>query len=107
MAYYIDVILPIPVEKSFTYQVNEDEARFLKAGMRVAVPFGRSKIYAALVKQVHKSAPQTYKAKEIDHIIDEKPIVTSMQLQLWLWISSYYMCTEGEVLRAIALHLCQ
>ncbi len=100
MAYYIDVILPIPVEKSFTYQVNEDEARFLKAGMRVAVPFGRSKIYAALVKQVHKSAPQTYKAKEIDHIIDEKPIVTSMQLQLWLWISSYYMCTEGEVLRA-------
>ena len=43
MPYFIDVILPIPVEKAFTYSITEAEAEFLQLGMRVAVPFGKSK----------------------------------------------------------------
>ena len=49
MAHFIDVILPIPLEKLFTYQVTEAEADFLQMGTRVSVPFGKSKIYTALV----------------------------------------------------------
>ncbi len=100
MSYYIDVILPIPVEKTFTYRVTGTEAAFLKPGMRVAVPFGKSKVYAALVKQVHQEAPTIYEAKEIEHILDEHPIVTQKQFELWTWMATYYMCTEGEVMRA-------
>ncbi len=100
MTYFIDVILPIPLNKEFTYSVNENEAHFLKSGMRVAVQFGKSKVYAALVTSVHQKAPEVYEAKEIEHILDETPIVTTNQLKLWSWISQYYMCSKGEVMRA-------
>lgn len=100
MSYFINVILPIPLDKEFTYSVNKNEAAFLKPGMRVAVQFGKSKVYAALVTKVHQTSPLVYEAKEIEHILDEYPIVTQNQLELWSWISSYYICTKGEVMRA-------
>ena len=100
MLYFIDVILPIPVENDFTYSISEEEAAFIKPGMRVAVPFGKSKIYAALVLKVHQNAPTIYEAKEIEHILDEIPVVTPHQLKFWEWLSYYYMCTKGEVMRA-------
>ncbi len=100
MTYFINVILPIPLDKEFTYSVTKDEAMFLKPGMRVAVPFGKSKIYAAIVTQIHQLEPQLYEAKEIEHILDETPIVTKEQLQLWKWMASYYMSSIGEIMRA-------
>ncbi|MHA7057094.1 replication restart helicase PriA [Aquimarina sp. M1] len=100
MTYFIDVILPIPLDKEFTYCINQNEASFLKPGMRVAVQFGKSKVYAALVIRVHQTPPQMYEAKDIEHILDETPIVTDEQLGLWTWISKYYMCSKGEVMRA-------
>ena len=98
--YFIEVILPIPLRQTFTYTVNRDEAGFLKRGMRVAVPFGKSKIYTGIVSSVHQEAPPTFEPKEIDHILDETPIITELQLQHWEWMASYYMCTLGEVIRA-------
>jgi len=100
MSYFIDVILPIPVEKAFTYAINKDEAIFLKPGMRVAVPFGKSKIYSGIVRHIHQEHPQIYEPKPIAYILDEHRLVTTIQLQLWEWIAQYYMCTPGEILRA-------
>ena len=100
MQYFIDVILPIPLEKLFTYSVSEIEADFLKPGMRVGVPFGKSKIYTGLVHEVHTNPPQVYEAKEIHRILDEHPIVNPIQLKHWKWIAEYYMCTVGEVFRS-------
>ncbi len=100
MQYFIDIILPIPLEKLFTYSITKAEAGFLKPGIRVAVPFGKSKIYTGLVYKIHNEAPIIYEAKEIDQILDEVPIVNSYQLKLWKWIADYYLCTMGEVLRA-------
>ena len=71
MQYFIDVILPIPLEKLFTYTVSETEAEFLRPGMRVGVPFGKSKVYTGLVHKVHTNAPEIYEAKEIDRITTE------------------------------------
>ncbi|MCF6307684.1 MAG: primosomal protein N' [Flavobacteriaceae bacterium] len=98
--YFIDVILPIPLKQTFTYSVNKDEAYFLKQGMRVAVPFGKSKIYTGIVFAIHQEAPQGYETKSIDQILDETPVITSRQLKHWQWIASYYMCTLGEVIKA-------
>ena len=100
MQHFIDVILPIPLEKLFTYHVTEAEADFIKPGTRVAVPFGKQKIYTALVLHIHQEEPTAYEAKAIHQILDKTPIVTSQQLKLWSWISRYYMCTLGDVLRA-------
>lgn len=98
--HFIDVILPIPLTKTFVYQVSQQEADFLEKGMRVAVPFGKSKIYTALVYAIHQNAPTTYKAKEIDQILDRVPVISTRQLQFWEWIASYYMCSLGEVFKA-------
>jgi len=100
MQYYINVILPIPIEKLFTYKVTEEAGKVLKPGMRVAVPFGKSKIYTALVFEIHNTAPTVYEAKEIDQILDDYPIVTNIQLKFWQWLSQYYMCSIGEVFRS-------
>ena len=100
MQHFINVILPIPLEKQFTYSVTPSEAEFLSPGMRVAVPFGKSKIYTGLVSEIHTSAPTNYDAKEIHQILDELPIVNTFQLEHWQWIADYYMCTVGEVFRS-------
>ncbi len=100
MRYFIDIILPIPLQKLFTYQITAAESEFLKTGMRVAVPFGKTKIYTGLVFRIHNQPPTAYDAKEIHQILDETPIVNQTQIDLWQWISSYYMCTLGDVMRA-------
>ena len=100
MSHFIDVILPIPVENTFTYRISQAEYNFIQRGMRVAVPFGKRKVYAAIVKDKHDRAPTIYEAKEIHQILDTKPLVTEIQLKFWSWIADYYMCTEGEVMRA-------
>jgi primosomal protein N' (replication factor Y) len=99
MQYFINVILPIPLEKLFTYSISETEANYLQPGMRVAVPFGKSKIYTALVNEVHTIAPTVYEAKEIHQILDDYPIVNTIQLKLWSWLAEYYMCSIGEVFK--------
>ncbi|SFW69484.1 replication restart DNA helicase PriA [Sinomicrobium oceani] len=98
--YFVDVILPIPVEKQFTYRVSEEEFGVIQPGMRLAVPFGTSKIYTALACTLHQNPPLLYEAKSIHEILDESPVVTAKQLQLWFWIADYYMCSPGEVFRA-------
>ncbi len=98
--YFIDVILPIPLKQAFTYSVNKDEAAFLRQGMRVAIPFGKSKVYTGIVYQVHDQPPVGYETKSIDHILDEAPIITAIQLKHWEWLAKYYMCSLGEVIKA-------
>ncbi|CAM4016363.1 primosomal protein N' [Flavobacterium branchiophilum] len=98
--YFIDVIIALSLPKTFTYQINEHEFHFIQIGMRVVVPFGKSKLYTAIVVKIHQNEPLLYQAKEIDQILDEKPIVTPIQIQHWFWISDYYMCNIGEVLKA-------
>ena len=98
--YFIEVILPLSLAQTFTYEVNEAEFHYIKPGFRVAVPFGKSKIYTALVLEVHQNKPEKYDAKEIHQILDETPIVTQTQIKHWLWIASYYMCAIGDVYRS-------
>ena len=97
--YFVEVILPLSLAKTFTYSVSEAEFNYIKIGMRVAVPFGKSKIYTALVIEIHQNKPTLYEAKDIHQILDEKPIVTQIQITHWQWIASYYMCAIGDVYR--------
>jgi len=97
--HFIEVILPLSLAKTFTYKVSEAEFLFIKKGMRVAVPFGKSKIYTALVSDKHDNQPELYEAKEIHEILDSQSIVTEIQINHWFWIASYYMCPIGDVFR--------
>ena len=96
--YYTDVALPLPLRQAFTYEVNPEQADFLRAGMRVVVPFGKAKIYTGVVIHVHQHKP-SYPTKPIEFILDEQPMLSYKQLQLFSWISTYYLSTFGEVLK--------
>ena len=71
---YVDVILPLPLQNSFTYEVpSEFEA--IQEGMRVVVQFGQKKIYTAIVFKIHNETPKNYSAKPIINILDHQPII--------------------------------
>ena len=79
--------------------VSEAEFDYIKPGMRVAVPFGKSKIYTGLAVDKHQKPPVSYDAKEIHQILDSRPIVTVSAIKLWFWISEYYMAPMGAILK--------
>ncbi|MBC7642435.1 MAG: primosomal protein N' [Flavobacterium sp.] len=96
--FFVEVILPLSLSKTLQYKVSEAEYHYIKIGMRVAVPV-KTKIYTALVISLHQNNPTLYDAKEIHQILDDKPIVNQLQINHWLWIADYYMCSLGEVYR--------
>lgn len=98
--HYLDVILPLPLNKAYTYALNDEESERLVRGVRVAVPFGKSRIYTAIAFRLHNEKPKAYEPKPIHQILDDHPIVNELQFEFWEWISDYYMCTLGEVVRA-------
>ena len=100
MYFFVDVFLPLPLPKPYTYQVNEEDYKLLFPGFRVAIPFGRSKIYTGIISRKHKVSPQTYKPKFIDSILDDKPCIYPFQIEFWNWISEYYQCSIGSVIKA-------
>ena len=101
MPWYVDVILPLPLAESYTYLIPEAEAEGVQAGSRVVVQFGAKRYYTALVVRKYTEVPQGgYEIKEVVEVLDTTPIVLPLQLQLWRWIASYYMCAMGDVYKA-------
>ncbi|NDV63813.1 primosomal protein N' [Bacteroides sp. 224] len=97
---YVDVILPLPLPRSFTYLLPDEEIGKVQPGFRVVVPFGRKKFYTAIVCKVHNNAPTEYEVKEITTVLDKAPILFPIQFKLWQWLSEYYLCTQGDVYKA-------
>ncbi len=97
---FADIIIPVPVPQLFTYQIPLILEKECTIGKRVTVPFGKSKIYSGIVAKIHQQAPLHYEVKEIIGVLDSYPIVNNYQLELWSWLSQYYMCSLGEVYRA-------
>ncbi|MBX2950089.1 MAG: primosomal protein N' [Crocinitomicaceae bacterium] len=96
---FADVILPVPVHREFTYRVPFEMNTYIREGVRVVVPFGKSKFYTAIVTKVHETVP-SYTAKYVEYILDEAPIITGNQYAFWKWIAKYYMAPIGDVLNA-------
>ncbi|MDD6863918.1 MAG: primosomal protein N' [Prevotella sp.] len=97
---YADVVLPLPLEGFFTYSIPESFQQEGLVGCRVVVPFGKTKTYVALVVRIHDTTPKGYKVKPLKQRIDQSPIVNALQLNLWTWISSYYLSAMGDIYKA-------
>ena len=90
--------MPLSIPGTYTYRIPPHLSP--QVGSRVLVPFGRKKIYTAIVVMLHDRAPQGYDVKEILSLLDDKPIVRHPQLKFWDWIADYYLCSPGEVYKA-------
>ena len=97
--YYIDVLLPVPLDSTFTYSVPTQMEGRAERGRRVLVPFGRNKSYVGIIMKVHGTKPG-FAVKDIKLVLDDAPIVTDAQLELWRWLADYYMAAPGDVLQA-------
>ena len=97
--HYVDVILPLPLEGTFTYSVPEPMVAQVRMGMRVLVPLGRSKTYTAMAVRLHSEKPE-FETRPIIQVIDAEPVLIEQQLRLWQWISTYYMSPIGDVFKA-------
>lgn len=100
---YTEVILPLPLESTFTYAVPETLQAKVTAGVRVQVPLGKSKTYTALTVCSPHSLPDGLdadKIKAILQVLDDEPVLLPDQLKLWQWISDYYLSPIGDVMKA-------
>ena len=97
---FADIILPLPLDGYFTYSVPPQLKEHVRVGVRVLVPFGRSKTYVGLATRLHDNAPADYKVKDVLRVLDSEPVLLPQQLKLWQWIADYYMSPIGEVYKA-------
>lgn len=99
---FVDAILPLPLNAVFTYSVPERFRGLIHIGTRVVVPFGRRKFYTAIVMNLCAAEPTGYEVKEIERVLDptDEPVLVHPQLKFWTWISDYYLCTLGDVMKA-------
>ncbi|HRZ97563.1 MAG TPA: primosomal protein N' [Paludibacter sp.] len=98
---YIDVIVPLPLRGNFTYSVPDEWADAVRIGMRVVVPFGKKKMYTAIVSLIHSHKPELlYEMKEIICLLDNQPVLRYPQLKFWDWIGTYYQAFPGDVYQA-------
>lgn len=97
---YAEIILPLPLNATFTYRIPESMINNLKIGHRVIVQFGKKKFYTGIVSAITPIAPEGYEVKDISTILDEYPIIKHPQLKFWQWISDYYLCAIGDVYKA-------
>ena len=97
--HYVDVILPLPLEGTFTYSLPLSLVDKVCLGVRVLVPLGKSKTYTAMAVRVHEDAPE-FKTRDILQVIDAEPVMLDRQMRLWQWIATYYMAALGDVFKA-------
>ena len=119
-----DIILPLAIADVYTYRVSDAVLRAPQQstdcsgtplrdgvppngygtatpiGCRVLVPLGNKSIIGIIYRKHEGELPANIKVRDVLQIVDETPIITAEQLKLWEWLSSYYMCTLGEVMAA-------
>ena len=97
---FADVIIPLPLQDSYTYSIPSALEASVQRGCRVLVPFGKNKSYVGIVRTIHTKEPQGYEVKAIKECMDAQPVVTEAQFRFWEWIAQYYVCPLGDVMNA-------
>jgi primosomal protein N' len=100
---YVEVILPLPLEGTFTYVVPDALLDKVVPCVRLLVPFGKTKTYIGICDTYPSDHPNNnddndgIEYKAILAILDDGPVLLPQQLQLWHWIANYYMSPIGDV----------
>lgn len=102
-----DVVLPLAVPGAYTYGIPREMEGRLSVGSRVVVPLGKSKLYTGIVIRLHEERQKAQlggskgaEYRDIEEVVDERPLLLKSQIDLWRWMANYYMCCPGEVMKA-------
>ncbi len=100
LATFVHVILPLSLPKLYTYRVPEELTSEIAVGKRVAVQFGKRKVYAAIVHSISDKPPKDYEAKYLLDILDDTELLSPQLIRFWEWMAAYYMCSLGDIMNA-------
>ena len=95
---YCEVALPVPLDRTFTYAVRQDQ--FPQRGARVIVPFKTEKLIG-VVTSLSDAAPVDFEARYLEAVLDDEPLLSDNLLKLAEWMAQYYLAPLGEVLRGM------
>ena len=96
---FADVVLPLAVPGAYTYLLPDEMVAKVVIGTRVVVPLGKTKRYTGIVIRLHDNSPGV-SYKEVEEIVDSRPLLLPQQIDFWRWMANYYMCFPGEVMKA-------
>lgn len=99
ISYFAEVIIPLNLPQNYTWHIPQHFIKDVSIGTRVEVQL-KNKRYSGIVKSIHHEKPKAFQPKDIINVLDEQPLIYPVQLKLWEWIASYYMCSEGDVMQA-------
>ncbi len=97
---FAELLLPVPIDKRFTYRIPYEWNDVVRIGQRVIVQFGDRKILTGVIANLHEEPPTDYEVKSILDILDDQPAIHNRQLTFYQWMADYYLCSPGEVLNA-------
>ena len=96
---FVEVVVPLALPKTLTYKWFSGDLERPRVGTRVVVPLGHKK-WTGIVWDVHHTAPEGYAAKEVEAVVDDAPILTTAQRDMFAWMAQHYMCSLGEMVGA-------
>lgn len=97
---FAELILPVPLSRTFTYRLPDGMADCARVGMRALVPFGKNHTYTGIIVALREEAPADVEIREVQELPDAAPVLRGQQLGLWQWIADYYLCPIGDVMKA-------
>ena len=96
----VDVVLPVPVDQTYTYRVPEALAADAAVGARVLVPFGNRRLTGVITGEGAPPETLDFEVKDVLDVLDDTPALPAGLLRLTRWIADYYVCTWGEAIKA-------
>lgn len=97
---FAQILLPLPLNATFTYRVPPEMLPRAGVGHRVIVPFGKKRFYTGIITSLVPKAPEGFEIRDVAMALDDRPILRHPQLRLWEWMADYYLCAEGDVYKA-------
>ena len=95
----LQMAVPSPLNRTFDYlPPTHCDARQLKAGMRLRLPFGRSSRIGLIMAISPHSRIDKNKLKPALELLDETPLLAEDMLALLDWASRYYHHAPGNVI---------
>lgn len=94
------ILLPLPIEGTFSYLIPEELEGKIKEGNFVVIQFGKRHFYigivVALLEESHLSKEGL---KPIEALLPDHPSISREELNFWQWMASYYMVSQGTIMR--------
>ena len=87
---YADIILPLALERTYSYEIPNELLQQTQVGKRVQVQFGSKRMYAGIVHRIYQQEPpKDFRIKSILSVLDEQAILHPAHLELWEWMSEW------------------